>query len=144
MLIGYLGQAGSIIWHSKPNRFSEITGVETRLKPIPRKHSWNLNNYGRMQNKRNVCTDQRIIGKAFFKMFLLIPTQSEQPFRVLLIKTINEISLWQQTIWLADKLKEFDDVGIKTKAYRISNKKLIAWNFHESLIRCWKLTLLSF
>ena len=50
-----------------------------------------------MQNKRKVCTDQRIIGKAFSKMFLLIPTQSEQPFRALLIKTINEISLWQQT-----------------------------------------------
>ena len=31
---------------------------------------------------------------------LLIPNQSEQPFRVLLIKTINEVSLWQQTIWL--------------------------------------------
>ena len=37
----------------------------------------NLNNYGIMQNKRNFCTDQRIIGKAFFKMFLLIPTTSE-------------------------------------------------------------------
>ena len=42
-----------------------------------------------MQDKRNVCTDQRIIGKAFFKMFLLIPTQSEQLFRVLLIKTMK-------------------------------------------------------
>lgn len=69
--------------------FRNYWSQETRPKPIPKKHSSNLNNYGIMQNKRNVCTDQRILGKAFFEMFLFIPTQSEQLFRVLLIKTMK-------------------------------------------------------
>lgn len=69
-----------------------------------------------MQNKRNVCTDQRIIGKAFFKMFLLIPTQSEQLFRVLLIKTMKmnkPLSDWQTKELAASESKQKLTVRIK-------------------------------
>ena len=97
-----------------------------------------------MQNKRKVCTDQRIIGKAFFKMFLLIPTQSEQPFRALLIKTINEISLWQQTTWLADK--RIGGVGIKNKSlpFVISNKKFNSLKFPQKFNQTLKINTSQF
>ena len=64
-----------------------------------------------MKRKRNFCAEDNNIAKAFFKMFLWIPTQSRPSLRVLL--TNYEISLWQQTIWLADK--RIGGVGIKTK-----------------------------
>ena len=97
-----------------------------------------------MQNKRKVCTDQRIIGKAFSKMFLLIPTQTEQPFRALLIKTINEISLWQQTTWLADK--RIGGVGIKNKSlpFVISNKKFNSLKFPQKFNHTLKINTSQF
>ena len=97
-----------------------------------------------MQNKRKVCTDQRIIGKAFSKMSLLIPTQSEQPFRALLIKTINEISLWQQTTWLADK--RIGGVGIKNKSlpFVISNKKFNSLKFPQKFNQTLKINTSQF
>ena len=54
-----------------------------------------------MQSKPNVCTNLRLTAKAFFKIILLVPTQIRLYFRVLLIK--YKISLWQHTVWLADK-----------------------------------------
>ena len=100
MLIGYLGQEGSIIcmaflakqvfrhlnyWSGK------ATETDTKETFIELKSLWN----DAKQAKSLYRPEDN--WEAFFKMFLLIPTQSEQPFRALLIKTINEISLWQQT-----------------------------------------------
>ena len=123
MLIGYLGQEGSIIcmaflakqvfrhlnyWSGK------ATETDTKETFIELKSLWN----DAKQAKSLYRPEDN--WEAFFKMFLLIPTQSEQPFRALLIKTINEISLWQQTTWLADK--RIGGVGIKNKSLKLRNK----------------------
>ena len=77
-------------------------------------------------------------------MFLLIPTKSEQPFRALLIKTINEISLWQQTTWLADK--RIGGVGIKNKSlpFVISNKKFNSLKFPQKFNQTLKINTSQF
>ena len=77
-----------------------------------------------MQSKRNVCTNQRLTAKAFFKIILLVPTQSGLYFRVLLIK--YKISLWQLTMWLADKT--IGGRRNQNKTYR----PYVMRNFHKS------------
>ena len=62
-----------------------------------------------MQSKPNVCTNLRLTAKAFFKIILLVPTQSGLYFRVLLIKykplaTYNVIA--RQKNWRAPESKQ--------------------------------------
>ena len=77
-------------------------------------------------------------------MFLLIPTQSEQPFRALLIKTINEISPGnRQHDWQTKELAAWGSEN-KSLPFVISNKKFNSLKFPQKFNQTLKINTSQF